>query len=120
MAYLMCIYEYIYLPNRGISENELKILQNNMIIKTRDNKFVSLGSPDVVVHLTAKYGCRRSLEFLKLSNHQFIFISDDYYNEYHTELFRADNDLHSFVSFLKELNLSDFLQINLQEKRMFT
>ncbi|CAF3761406.1 unnamed protein product [Adineta steineri] len=117
MAYLMCIYEYIYLPNRGISENELKILQNNMIIKTRDNKFVSLGSPDVVVHLTAKYGCRRSLEFLKLSNHQFIFISDDYYNEYRTELFRTDSDLHPFVSFLKELNLSDFLQINLQEKR---
>ncbi|UJR37109.1 hypothetical protein I4U23_029813 [Adineta vaga] len=117
MAYLMCIYEYIYLEQREKNfENELKTMQNNIIIKTRGNTFVSLGSSDVIVHLTSKYGCRKSLESLKLPKYQFIFISDDYYTEYHTQLLRTENDMRSFVSFLKELNMSDFLQMNFKDE----
>ena len=118
IAYLLCIYEYIYYPNPDQFANELKTLQNKMIIKTGDNKFVSLGSPDVFVHLTSIYGCRNSLETLQLSNYQFHFIADDYCTEYqHTESFRNDYDMHSFVKFLKELNMSDFLQVNITETR---
>jgi len=54
---------------------------------------------------------------LKLSKYQFIFISDDYFTQYRSELFRTESDLHGFVAFLKELNLSDFLQINVKDER---
>ncbi|CAF1395347.1 unnamed protein product [Rotaria sordida] len=118
IAYLLCIYEYIYSQKSDLFENELKILKSKVLIKTRDNKFVSLGSPDVVVHLTLKYGCKDSLESLRLSNYQFIFISDDYYNEFClTELFLKSHDVHSFVIFLKKLNINDFLQVDLNETR---
>ncbi|CAF2658198.1 unnamed protein product [Rotaria sp. Silwood2] len=117
IAYLVCIYEYLYLPNPDIFENELKTLQNKMIIKTRDNKFVSLGSTDVIVHLTSTYGCRHSLESLNLPNYRFHFISDDYYTEFcRTGLFRSDHDIHFFVKFLKALDLSDFLLVKEDEK----
>ncbi|CAF3697074.1 unnamed protein product [Rotaria sordida] len=116
IAYLLCIYEYLYLPNPDIFENELKTLQNKMIIKTHNNQFVSLGSSDVIVHLTSKYGCRNSLESLNLSNYQFLFMSDDYYTEFcRTGLCRNDHDLRSFVKFLKDLNLSEFLLVNVNE-----
>jgi hypothetical protein len=112
IAYLLCIYEYIYLPYRDLFDNDLKTLQNTMIIKTRDNKFVSLGSPDVFVHLTSTYGTKMSLDVLKLSKFKFTFISDDYYTQFRTDICRQDNDRYEFISFLKELNLNDFLQVN--------
>jgi hypothetical protein len=118
IAYLLCIYEYIYLPYRDIFENELKSLQNKMIIKTSDNKFVSLGSPDIIIHLTSIYSCKMSLESLRLSNFKFTFISDDYYNQCRAEIFRMPNDIYDFVSFLKELNLNDFLQVKPINTRM--
>ncbi|CAF4681057.1 unnamed protein product [Rotaria sp. Silwood1] len=121
VAYLLCIYEYLYLPNPDIFENELKTLQNKMIIKTRDNKFVSLGSPDVIVHLTSTYGSRNSLESLNLSNYQFLFISDDYYNELcRIGLFHSDHDIRFFAKFLEGLNISDSLLVNVDEKCEYT
>jgi hypothetical protein len=116
IAYLLCIYESIYLPDRNLSENDLKTLRSKMLIKTRDNKFVSLGSPDVSVHLTSKYGCQMSLEELRLSKFKFTFISDDYWC---SEIFRMERGMHSFVAFLKELNLNDFLQVNLINTRKY-
>ncbi|CAF3404047.1 unnamed protein product [Rotaria socialis] len=121
IAYVLCIYEYIYAPNINQFENELKTLQNKMIVKTRNNKFVSLGSPDVIVHLTLKYDCRTSLESLSSSNHEFLFISDDYINEfYHTEAFRTGQGARDFVKFLKSLNINDFLHVTINEKSFLT
>jgi hypothetical protein len=119
VAYLLCIYHYIYLPNRDKFENELKQLQIKMVIKTRDNKFVSLGSPDIVVHLTSIYGSARSLESIKSPNYQFTFISDDYYLQCRAEIFRSDHDKHEFIAFLRELNLNDFLQVNPIDTRKY-
>lgn len=112
IAYLLCIYEYIYVPNPNQFESEFKTLQKQMIIKTRNNKLVSLGSPDVIVHLTTKYGCKTSLESLKIPNYQFIFISDDYVNELvNTDAYKSNFTNYDFVRFLYGLNISEFLQV---------
>ena len=114
IAYLLCIYEYVYMPDRDAFQNELETLQNKMVIKTRDKKFVSLGSSDVVVHLTSLYGSKMSLEQLRLSKFKFTFISDDYCNE----IFRMKNgDIHDFVSFLKELHINESLLVTPTMKR---
>jgi hypothetical protein len=120
ISYLLCIYEYLYLPDPDQFEYELKQLQSKMVIKTRDNKFVSLGSPDIIVHLTSTYGSKMSLESLRLEKFKFTFISDDYYNQCPAEIFRPKNNKCDFVSFLKELNLNDFLQIDSINKCKYT
>jgi len=117
-AYLLFIYKDLYLPDRDNFESGFLQLQNKMIVKTRDNKFVSLGSPDTVVHLTSRYGCEMSLESLKLSKFKFTFISDDYYNQWHDEISnrsrrKDDRDnIDWFALFLRRLNVSDFLQMH--------
>lgn len=85
-----------------------------MIIKTRQGKFIRLNSngTENIIHLTSLYGCKRSLDVLNLSTHQFTFISDDYYNQYHKELFYQEREKNRFVSFLDELDLHDFFLVN--------
>jgi hypothetical protein len=110
ISYVLCIYEYLYLLDPDQFERELNELQSKMVIKTRDNKFVSLGSPDVIVHLTLTYGSQMSLE--RLTKFKFTFISDDYYTQCPPEIFPPKSNRSGFVSFLKELNLNDFLQVD--------
>jgi hypothetical protein len=117
IAYLFCIYEYIYLPYRDAFGNDSEILRKTMVVKTRDNTFVSLGSPDVVVHLTSAYHTRMSLDSLKLSKYKFTFISDDYYKLFRADICRQESDIYDFISFLKELHINDFLQIDSVNKR---
>ncbi len=112
ISYLLCIYEYIYLPGPEQFENELKQLQNKMVIKTRDNKFVSLGSPDIIVHLTSIYGSRISLESLKLAKYKFTFISDDYYLRCPPAILHSKSNMPDLVTFLEELKINDFLQVD--------
>lgn len=119
VAYIICIYEYIYLNSRDTFNNDLKNLQSTLVIKTRDNKFVSLGSPDVIIHLSSKYSPRISLDSLKLSKSNFTFISDDYYNHVRTEICRQEGDIYEFITFLKELNISDFLLVKSVNKREY-
>jgi hypothetical protein len=94
IAYLFCIYEYIYLPYRDAFGNDSEILRKTMVVKTRDNTFVSLGS---------KY--------------KFTFISDDYYKLFRADICRQESDIYDFISFLKELHINDFLQIDSVNKR---
>ena len=116
IAYLLCIYEYIYVEYPDIFHNELQTLRNKMVIKTRDNTFVSLGSPDLFVHLTRTYSPQRSLDSLKLSTHKLTFISDDYYKLIPVDTDRQENHAYHFINFLKELNVTDFLQVSLIDK----
>ena len=101
----------------SLSENELKQLQKSALIKTRDKKFVSLGTPGMVVHLTSIYGCPGSLESLALKNYRFNFIADDYFNQYSAELFQKPADRYKFRTFLQEIGLSEFLQVTPTDKR---
>jgi hypothetical protein len=117
IAYLFCIYEYIYLPYRDTFDNDSATLRNTMVIKTRENTFVSLGSPDVVVHLTSTYNTRMSLDSLRLSKYKFTFISDDYYKIFRAEICRQESDIYDFITFLKELHMNDFLQVDPITKR---
>lgn len=120
IAYVLCIYEYIYRGFRDVFDNDLKTLQNTLVIKTRDNKFVSLGSPDVIVHLTSTYGARMSLDSLKLSKSKFTFISDDYYTQFRTtSTYRQESDMYEFMTFFKELNVHDFLLVNSVNTRKY-
>ena len=116
-AYLFCIYEYIFVPYRDTFDNDLSKLQKTMVVKTRENTFVSLGSPGIVVHLTSKYNTKMSLDSLKLSKYKFTFISDDYYQQFRTDICRQESDIYTFISFLKELHINDFLQVDPDTKR---
>ena len=95
-------------------------LKNKIIIKTRQGKFVRINSDETnIVHLSTLYGCKRSLELLNVSTHQFTFISDDYYNQYRTELFYQDRERNQFMSFLNELDIHDFFLVNRKDNGKF-
>ncbi|CAM4909922.1 unnamed protein product [Rotaria socialis] len=117
IAYLICIYRELYALNPEMFAHEMEQIKKSMIIKTLDGKFVRLGSDKTIVHLTALYGCSKSLEHLKLTNHQFTFISHDYIQEYQNELFYHDSERRKFLAFLNELDLSDFFQMNFMDNR---
>ncbi len=88
-------------------------LKSKLILKTRQGKFVRINANgNDRIHLTSIYGCQISLELLKFSASRFTFISDDYYNQYRTELFSQDREKHRFIAFLKELQLPDFFLVN--------
>ena len=110
-AYLLCVYTDIYLLFRDTFDNELDNLRKYMIIKTQDNRFVSLGSSDVIVHLSSRYSPKLSLEPLNLQKSKFTFISNDYYRQFCETILQNDVDMRRFISFLKELQIDDFLQI---------
>lgn len=112
IAFLLCIYTHL-----DKFENELDQLQKLMVIKTRSEKFVRLDTPGTIIHLTSTYGCTRSLESLVSSKHEFIFISDDYINYYRTELFRTNDEIHKFARFLMQMNITEFLQVNITDTR---
>lgn len=112
IAYILCIYEYIYLQYRDLFDNDLKTLRKTLVVKTQDNTFVSLGTPDLFVHLTSKYAPETSVERLKLSKHKFTFISNDYLKPLSTDVDPQKRNVYHFVSFLKELNITDTLQMN--------
>ena len=112
MAYVLCIFEYIYLLNRDALQNDIKTLQNTLVVKTRDNTFVSLGSPDIFVHLTSTYSPKTSLDSLRLSTNKFTFISDDYFKLIQAQTERKGGNLNPFVGFLRELRITDFLQVD--------
>ncbi|CAF4554662.1 unnamed protein product [Rotaria sp. Silwood2] len=116
IAYLICIYKELYAPNPETFTYEMEKLKTKMIIKTRDGKFVRLDIDKTIIHLTSLYGCSKSLEYLKLSNHQFTFISNDYIQQYQNELFYHDREKQKFVIFLNELNLYDFFQMKYIDK----
>ncbi|CAF2812536.1 unnamed protein product [Rotaria sp. Silwood2] len=116
IAYLICIYKELYAPNPETFTYEMEQLKKKMIIKIHDGKFVRLGSNKTIVHLTSLYGCSQSLEYLKLSNHQFTFISNDYIQQYQKELFYQDSEKRKFLAFLNELDLYDFFQMNIVDK----
>ena len=120
IAYLVCFFQYIFDgPNRDQAESHLKKLRATMVIKTREKKFVTLSSPDTVVHLTSTYGATSSLESMALTKHQFHFIADDYYTVYRDELFNTPPKKYQFRVFLEELRLSGSLQVNTKEHRKF-
>jgi len=114
VAFLLCIYTHL-----NQFEHEINQLQKHMVIKTRNGKFIRLDSPGIIIHLTSTYGCTRSLESLISSKHEFIFISDDYINNYRTELFSTKDDINNFVRFLEQLNITEFLQVNITDTRNY-
>jgi hypothetical protein len=109
IAYVLSIYEYIYLQQRDVFNNELETLQKTMVVKTRDSKFVSLGSPDVVVHLSSKYSPKLSLT---LPTDKLTFISDDYYKLVITDISRSEGGILNFINFLRDLNVNEFFRVN--------
>lgn len=111
IAYLIFIYKELYCEQANSFVNEIENLKKKMIIKTRAGKFIRINSDDNIVHLTSLYGCKISLELVKLKTHQFTFISDDYYNEYCTELFKQENEKHRFAYFLNELGIPAFFHV---------
>jgi len=117
IAYLIFIYKELYSPQPEQFSNEMEKLKTKLIIKTRQGKFVRINSNGTdIVHLTSLYGCKMSLEVLNLSTHDFIFISDDYYNQYRTELFYQDRERYRFISFLNELDIQDFFLVKREDK----
>jgi len=87
-------------------------LKNMLIIKVRQGRFIRISSngPNIV-HLTPTYGCKMSLDLLKLPTDQFSFISDDYYNEYYGELFNQAHERNQFINFLNELGIYEFFLV---------
>ncbi|CAF3529276.1 unnamed protein product, partial [Rotaria sp. Silwood2] len=102
----------IYAPKPDHFASEMEKLKSMLIIKVRQGKFIRINSngPNIV-HLTSYYGCKASLDSLKLSTHQFTFISDDYFQQYHRELFYQDRERYHFINFLNELDIHDFFLV---------
>jgi hypothetical protein len=115
VAFLLCIYTHF-----DQFENELDQLEKYLVIKTRNGEFIRLDTPGIIIHLTSTYGCTRSLESLVSSKHAFTFISDDYINNYRTELFRTNDEINNFVRFLKQLNITEFFQVNITDTRKYS
>lgn len=109
LAFLMCVYVHF-----DQLENDFG---KEILVKTRDGKFVHLDSPDPIIHLTSTYGCIHSLESFSSTKYQFTFISDDYFNEYHQELFSTKDQMRKFVTFLDRLNINEFIQMNNTDTR---
>ncbi|CAF4753864.1 unnamed protein product [Rotaria socialis] len=110
VAFPLCIYAYL-----DQFENELEQLRKCMVIKTRSGQFVRLDTPGIIIHLTSAYACTRSLESLISPKHEFTFISDDYINNYRTELFHSNDDVRGFARFLENLGITEFLQVGITE-----
>ncbi len=89
-------------------------------MKTRSGEFVRLDTPGIIIHLTSTYGCTKSLESLVSPKHAFTFISDDYINNYRTELFRTNDEINHFVRFLGQLNITEFFQVNIIDTRKYS
>jgi hypothetical protein len=115
IAYLIFIYKELYSPQPEHFINEIEKLKTKIIIKTRQGKFVRINTNNII-HLTSLYGCKISLELLKLSINHFTFISDDYYNQYRTELFYQDRERYRFINFLNELNIYDYFLVDKIDK----
>ncbi len=115
VAFLLCIYTHF-----DQFENELDQLEKHMVIKTHNGEFVRLDTPGIIIHLTSTYGCTRSLESLVSPKHAFTFISDDYINNYRTELFRTNDEINHFVRFLGKLNITEFFQVNITDTRKYS
>jgi hypothetical protein len=113
IAYVIFIYKNLYFDKPDHFASEMEKLKNILIIKIRQGKFVRIGS--TIVHLTPIYGCKMSLDLLKLPTNQFTFISDDYYNEYYNELFNQAHERNQFINFLNELGIYDFFLIKRSE-----
>ncbi|CAF1088950.1 unnamed protein product [Rotaria sordida] len=86
-----------------------------MVVKTHNGQFVRLDTPGIIIHLTSTYGCTGSLESLVSPKHEFTFISNDYINNYRTELFRTNDEINNFARFLGQLNITEFLQVNISD-----
>jgi hypothetical protein len=112
IAYVMCIFEYMYATDASISEIMLNQLRNVLLIKTNQNKFVSLGTEKNFFHLTKTYGARCSTDQLPLNSDQYHFIADDYFQDYRQEEIFAKLHLERrFFEFLSHLNIHDFFSI---------
>ena len=114
ITYLICFYHYYELEKIGFTQNDLNQFQKTAVIRTRQNQFLPLSSPDTVIHSTSIYGCERSLESLK---YPFHFISNDYYTQYRTEFFQNKRDIYRFREFLEAISVCEFLQINVVTSR---
>ncbi|CAF4767043.1 unnamed protein product, partial [Rotaria sp. Silwood2] len=112
IAYVIFIYKERYALEPEHFASEVEKLKNMLIIKIRQGKFIRINSngPNVV-HLTSSYACKTSLDLLKLSTHQFTFISDDYFQQYHKELFYEDRERYQFINFLNELDIYDYFLV---------
>ena len=110
LAYLIFIYKELYSPKPEYFTSEIEKLKNQLIIKTREGKFIQMNSNNII-HLPSSYGCKQSLDLLSLSKHRFQFISNDYLNEYRAEIFHQDRERYRFISFLNELLIQDFFLV---------
>lgn len=110
IAYLVCFYHYFSVEKIGFTDTDFNQFKKAIVVKTRQNQFVSLSIGDTAVHLTTAYGCRRSLESLKCPFH---FITDEYITQYREDLFRNDKEKHRFRQFLDEISINEFLQLTL-------
>ena len=78
IAYFMCIFQYMYASGQSVSDALLAQLRKTLLIKTKQNKFLSLGNVNNFFHLTKTYGARCSPENLSLnigSSPAFCFCS---------------------------------------------
>ena len=120
LAYFMCIFEYMYATEKGVSDIILEQLQENMLIKTRENKFLPLNTKENYFHLTGTYWHQADLHGLSLDKDKFHFISDDYYKEYQSEtIFQNKNLFKRFQNFLIDLNINPFLRVERKKIRKF-
>ena len=120
IAYLILIYKYLYAPQPDHFMNDMEKLKTKMIVKTHQEKFIRINSNEnSIVHLTSFYGCQQSLDSLKSLKDRFIFISDDYYNQYQTELFFKDKERNLFIHFLNDLNIYEFFLVKPIERGKF-
>ena len=120
IACLILIYKDLYAPRPDHFMTEMEKLKNQLIIKTRQGKFVRINSNEnTIIHLSSLYGCEHSLDVLPLLKDQFTFIADDYYTEYRQELFYRDSDRILFIHFLNDLDISDFFHVKSIEHRKF-
>ena len=120
IAYLILIYKYLYAPEPYQFMNDMEKLKTQMIVKTHQEKFIRINSNEnSIVHLTSFYGCRQSLDSLQSLKDQFLFISNDYYNQYQTELFFKDKERNLFIHFLNDLNIHEFFLVKPNERGKF-
>jgi hypothetical protein len=111
IAYVICIFRYMFLED-GLSESDFDQLKKTAVIKTRENKFLSLGSLNMPIHLTKIYGFPTTLESFDLPKHQLNFISDDYLTKYQDDLFKDESKKRKFCVFLDRLRIGSFLKID--------
>ncbi|CAF0986825.1 unnamed protein product [Adineta steineri] len=111
IAYVISIYTYLYRSEKGLSEDEINQLRKQMLIKTQENQFLSLGTEKTFIHVTKAYGARQSMESLNLPKDRIHFISNDYYLQYRETVLRNDPDQRLFLQFLHDVRIDDFLRM---------